>query len=72
MEKNVGGTDRVVRFVVASALLIAAFGRKKGWTRQAAIGLAASLLRSAVSQECPINHALGIDTYHGSRAFAKA
>lgn len=76
MKKNVGGYDRMVRFVVGPVLLVVGLAGLGGLLTLATgtIGVAlavAALLVGAVFivtatvQRCPLNRALGIDTYEG-------
>ena len=75
MRRNVGGADRGARVVVGIALALAsmgivALGGDLGRTVQlvaaaATLLLAAILLATAGAQQCPINRALGRDTYRG-------
>ena len=76
MKKNVGGYDRMARFVLGPVLLVVGLGGLGGvltlGTGTVGIGLAvAALLVGAVLtvtatvQRCPLNRALGIDTYRG-------
>ena len=75
MRRNVGGLDRGARVVVGIALALASMGivvlgGDLGQTLQlvaaaVALLLAAILLATAGSRKCPINSALGRDTYRG-------
>ena len=74
MERNVGGYDRIARFVVGPllvALVVAAFfgyvtiasglfGAAILW---AALLFGAVLIVTAATQMCPLNRMLGINTY---------
>lgn len=62
MNKNVGGADRKWRWTFGSVLLIAG-AVMKGWRRKAAWGLGLAALKTAWTQKCRINQALGINTY---------
>lgn len=65
LQKNVGGTDRLVRGVVGTALVIAAvLAVLEGATLlgAGAGGLGAGLLFNAVTQFCGVNALLGVDT----------
>jgi hypothetical protein len=74
MQPNVGGYDRIGRFVVGIVLVALGVGGYAGAIRVAvgplpqaltAVGLALIglvLLGTGVTQRCPINSVLGIDT----------
>ena len=69
-EKNVGGLDRALRFVVGGALLLLgpAFLKRRSRTAGfSALFLAVGLLASAIAQRCTINRLLGIDTCPADR-----
>jgi hypothetical protein len=77
MEKNVGGYDRAARIVLGPALLIAGGAALAGLVTFASgtvgLGLAggalivgAILTVTAVTQKCPLNALLGMNTYRGS------
>ncbi len=64
-EKNVGGTDRTVRFVGGVVLLLAGVVALVQRSRRNGLGaliLGAGLLASALTQRCTVNKILGIDT----------
>jgi hypothetical protein len=77
MERNVGGTDKSARVILGVALgvvsmAVVAWGEGLGTTNQivaAAIALllAAILLATAGAETCPINAAVGRNTYRGDR-----
>lgn len=66
MSKNMGSIDRVVRLVVAAALLYAAFGgaavAAAGVVHWLAIAVAVIFAITAVVGNCPIYSVLGIRT----------
>lgn len=68
MQKNVGGIDRLGRFVVGIVLAIAGIAALTGyWPVGSTIGgvalaLSAVAVVTATTQKCPTNEALGIDT----------
>ena len=62
MEKNVGGTDRNMRWAAGSLLLVGGIVTR-GWMRWAAWSLGGTLLGTAATQKCACNKALGINTY---------
>jgi hypothetical protein len=77
MEKNVGGYDRLARFVVGPVLLLLGGAGLAGFVTLAAgtLGLAlaglalivgAILAVTAVTQKCPLNSTLGLNTYRAS------
>lgn len=75
MEQNVGGYDRIGRFVVGALLVIAgvagyagALPVAVGPLPQALVSVVLALvgvvlLVTGFTRKCPINSALGIDTY---------
>jgi hypothetical protein len=76
MEKNVGGNDRLARFVVGPILIAVGFAALGGLFTIAAGPLGTALAVVAVlvglvltvtasTQTCPLNSMLGIDTYDG-------
>ncbi|ADB63044.1 hypothetical protein Htur_4224 (plasmid) [Haloterrigena turkmenica DSM 5511] len=76
MQKNVGGYDRGARFVFGPLLAIIGIAALGGLISLAAgtVGFAlaaialvvgAVLTITAVTQKCPMNGLLGIDTYRG-------
>ncbi|MDS0296323.1 YgaP family membrane protein [Halogeometricum luteum] len=76
MQKNVGGYDRIARLVVGPLLVVFGAAALGGGITVAAgtLGLAlagialvvgAVLAVTGVAQKCPLNRALGIDTYRG-------
>jgi hypothetical protein len=77
MQKNVGGYDRLLRFVVGPILVVvggAAFGGvltlATGTVGLVLAGVAllvgAILTVTAVTQKCPLNSVLGLNTYGNS------
>ncbi|WP_435195894.1 YgaP family membrane protein [Natronomonas sp. EA1] len=79
MELNVGGYDRIVRLVFGPVLTVIGVVGLLGLLAFAAsgIGMAIAALALVVGlvftvtgtvQQCPLNRALGIDTYRGERA----
>jgi hypothetical protein len=69
MEKNVGGQDRTVRWVIGSGLVINGLLRS-GWARRVSLGVGVAVLKSAYTQHCPVNQTLGINTYDAHEAEA--
>ena len=76
MEKNVGGYDRIARAIFGPVLIIVGAASLAGFLTIAAgtlglvIGGAALLVggvlaTTAVTQKCPLNNLLGINTYKG-------
>ncbi|MBZ6495688.1 YgaP family membrane protein [Natrinema longum] len=62
MDKNVGGYDRLGRFVLAAVLLVVGY-RNRNRTAGTLLFIAGSdLFATAVIQRCPVNAVLGIDT----------
>lgn len=77
MERNVGGSDKTARIVLGVALgivsmAVVAWGGVLGTTTQivvAAVALVVALvlLATASAESCPINSAIGRNTYRGDR-----
>ena len=78
MEKNVGGYDRIARFVVGPILVIAGAAALLGLFTIAAgtLGLVAAvvallvglvLVVTATTQKCPLNRLVGLNTYRGEK-----
>ncbi|WP_265108508.1 YgaP family membrane protein [Halosolutus halophilus] len=76
MEKNVGGYDRGIRFIVGPVLLIVGIAAVAGLLSIAAgaVGAALAVLAlvvgavlttTAITQKCPMNSLLGVNTYKG-------
>ncbi len=76
MEKNVGGYDRLIRFVVGPILVALGLAALAGLFVIAAgpLGLAvavvvivvgAVLLVTGYAQTCPLNYLVGLNTYRG-------
>lgn len=74
MKRNVGGYDRIARFVVGPILLVAGLAAFAGLLTLAAgpLGLVfagaavlvgAVLLVTATTQKCPLNLVIGMNTY---------
>ena len=64
-EKNVGGTDRTLRFVGGAALLVAGVIALLRSSKRNGLGsllFGAGLLASALTQRCTVNKVLGVDT----------
>jgi len=67
IEKNVGGVDRQLRFVVGALLLVAgavvaATGAAGGTVALVALAGGVGLLFNAVTQRCLMNRLFGVDT----------
>ncbi|ELZ87594.1 hypothetical protein C453_04549 [Haloferax elongans ATCC BAA-1513] len=76
MEKNVGGYDRIARAILGPVLIIVGAAALAGFLTIAAgtLGLViagvalvvgAVLATTAITQKCPLNDALGFNTYEG-------
>ena len=76
MNKNVGGYDRIVRFVVGPVLVLVGAASLVGLITLAAgtlgvvfaagvLLVGAVLTVTAVTRKCPLNSVLGFDTYRG-------
>lgn len=77
MEKNVGGYDRRIRFIVGPVLLIVGIAAVTGLFSIAAgtVGTALAVLAlvvgavltiTAITHTCLVNSLLGVDTYKGT------
>ncbi|WP_340100660.1 DUF2892 domain-containing protein [Salinibaculum salinum] len=77
MEKNVGGYDRIARFVLGPLLVVLAVAAYGGYITLAsgllgativwaALAIGAVLIVTAATQMCPLNSVFGIDTYRSS------
>lgn len=63
LEKNVGGTDRTLRFLVGGLLLaVAARTGRKRPVGLAALIVGVGLLVSVLTRRCTVNALLGINT----------
>lgn len=76
MEKNVGGYDRIARFVVGPILIVVGAAALLGLFTIAAgtLGLAIAVVAvlvglvlsvTATTQKCPLNSVVGLNTYRG-------
>lgn len=80
MEKNVGGYDRIARLVLGPILGTVSLAALAGFLSLAigplSTGVVAALfglislvlIVTGVSQQCPLNRALGINTYKSARS----
>jgi len=72
-DKNVGGWDRLLRLIVGSVLLIASAAAVVGviGLSPVLIGLSAMigaiLTATGLTQKCPLNNLLRMDTYKGRK-----
>jgi hypothetical protein len=64
MLHNVGSTERYVRLAAGIAAATAA-ARTTGWQRATLGSVAAAVLATGLTRYCPINQAVGRDTFHG-------
>lgn len=66
MKENVGGADRLVRFVAGPALVLAALGplgaRRGQGAGLAALVAGALITETVITRLCPVNAVVGIDT----------
>ena len=76
MQKNVGGYDRRARFVLGPALIVVGLASFAGLVALssgtlgfvlagAAVLVGAVLTVTATTQKCPLNAAIGMNTYEG-------
>lgn len=63
MTKNVGGIDRILRFIVGIVLLLAPFVAGWGtfWT-VVSVAVALVMLGTAASRTCPLYSMIGVST----------
>jgi predicted cobalt transporter CbtA len=77
MKKNVGGYDRLIRFVVGPVLVAVGLAALAGLFTLAAgtaglllavVGILVGgvLLVTGYTQKCPLNNLVGLDTYRGA------
>jgi|AntRauTorcE11898_2_1112593.scaffolds.fasta_scaffold126914_1 hypothetical protein len=77
MEKNVGGYDRIARFVLGPLLVVVAVAAYGGYITLAsgligaaiiwaALAIGVVLIVTAATQKCPLNSVFGLDTYRRS------
>jgi hypothetical protein len=78
MNRNVGGYDRIARFILGPLLVIVAAAGFAGYVTVAsgllgaavlwaALLVGAVFLVTATTQKCPLNRVLGLDTFRGGR-----
>ncbi|WP_132059798.1 YgaP family membrane protein [Halorussus amylolyticus] len=78
MEKNVGGLDQGIRITLGPLLLVAAIGslvrsiRLRPSLTAGAFAVGAILTVTGLTQQCPGNRALGLDTYGPSELSEEA
>ncbi|MBX0293906.1 YgaP family membrane protein [Haloarcula nitratireducens] len=72
-EKNVGGWDRLLRLIVGPALLVVAAVAAGGIVTLSPLLIASSavvgliLTVTGLTQKCPLNNALGMNTYNDGK-----
>ena len=62
MQRNVGGKDRTVRFMIASGAIVMGIFAKRRWLRTLGFSVGGAELASAISGCSPLNRALGRNT----------
>jgi hypothetical protein len=62
MNANVGGADRIARFIIGPAAIAAGLYIKDKRWKTAAIAFGVAELLTATMRYCPVNAALGINT----------
>ncbi|WP_222920410.1 DUF2892 domain-containing protein [Natrinema sp. SYSU A 869] len=62
MDRNVGGLDRLGRFVLAAILLVVGYRNRNRTLGALAFIAGSDILATAFIQRCPVNALLGIDT----------
>jgi len=71
MRENVGGADRVARFVIGPVLMgigLVQLGSRRGRALAAlALVAGAAVLESGITRVCPVSRLLGLDTAHPGR-----
>lgn len=66
MDRNVGGYDRTLRFLVAAVLLVVGYRNRNRALGTLAFVAGIDLLATSLLQRCPVNRVLGIDTCPGA------
>jgi DUF2892 family protein len=62
MERNVGGKDRGVRFVIAAGAIAMGIFTKRKWLRTLGFSIGGTELATAISRCSPLNRALRRNT----------
>jgi DUF2892 family protein len=62
MRRNVGGKDRTVRWMIASAGIAMGLFAKRGWIKALGFSIGGSELTTAITQYSPLNAALHRNT----------
>ncbi|RQG97439.1 YgaP family membrane protein [Natrarchaeobius oligotrophus] len=62
MEKNVGGFDRPLRFVLGATLLAFGYRNRDRTVGTLAFVAGSDVFATAIIRRCPVNALLGIDT----------
>jgi len=74
MEKNVGGLDQGIRITLGPVLVVVAVGSLLGRLRlgsaltAVSLAVGAILTATGLTQTCPANSAIGLNTYRGSES----
>ncbi|WP_339105287.1 DUF2892 domain-containing protein [Haloterrigena salinisoli] len=62
MDKNVGGSDRLLRVVLGAILLLIGYRNRDRTAGTLAFVAGSDVVATAVIQRCPVNAVFGIDT----------
>jgi len=62
MERNVGGRDQTVRFMIASAGLAIGLFAKRGWIKALGFSIGGTELATAIARYSPLNAVVGRNT----------
>lgn len=64
MERNLGGTDRTIRLMIASGGIMMGLFAKRSWLKALGFGIGGGELAVALARQSPLNKVLGRNTYH--------
>ncbi len=70
MERNVGGKDQTIRFMIASAGITMGLFAKRGWLKALGFSLGGAELATAIARYSPLNKVLGRNTASALRRAA--
>ncbi len=63
MERNLGGTDRTVRLMIASGGIMMGLFAKRPWLKALGFGIGGGELAVALARQSPLNKLLGRNSY---------
>ena len=67
MKRNVGGIDRVLRFVLGITLLVVGYRNRERTAGTLAFIAGSDICATAIIQRCPVNALVGLDTSSADR-----